>query len=481
MIEILEYTRAFLKKTWRLANQGKQDESDRTKQVAIAVDIEYAGENLELIREDPRYGFDGTDIKAINGVLDDYELARMELLAHHVGEAIPPEKSACRTLRRLVDDVVQQDVGGGGNSANKDKPDKVELKDVQHLTRLERERVANQLKTLKQRLGEVAREQEKLSRTFMHFLDDPQKQEKRSKVNDEKSWFTEASQSDQSNQTDRQNQQGSASGGPKQDRTVEGALAPPSGPKSGSLPANFAEIMKVLKAQQQQLRTELSMLEDQLAQIPIGLNTDRNRSNPIESRKEARAHIEQAKGGMDRFEAYLEEQYYDRQDPNQLALEAPPMLGAISRELMMTRQAILKEVGSYMDDEKERLRQLALNLQEMADAYDKALTPEQRQQLLNSMVAAMGQLDSMAATGPPDNTNVGGERSGRSTGPVLTVNSDYREIIEAAQFTARQFLSKYIEVTQRTDTRVGKDDGGSLKFYEQENDFFESAAESRPR
>jgi hypothetical protein len=134
-----------------------------------------------------------------------------------------------------------------------------------------------------------------------------------------------------------------------------------------------------------------------------------------------------------------------------------------------------------MEDGKEKLRQLALNLQEMTDACEKALTREQHQQLLNSMVAAMGQLDSMASTGPPDNTNVGGERSGRSTGPVLTVNSDYREIIKAARFTARQFLSNDMEVAQRTDTRVGKDDGGSLKFYEQENDFFESAAESRPK
>ena len=478
MIEILEYTRAFLKKTWRLANQGKQDESDRTKQVAISGDIEYAAENLELIREDPRYGFDSTDIKAINGVLDDYELARTELLAHHVEEAIPPETSAYRTLRRLVDDIIQQDIGGGGNSANKDKPDKVELKDVQHLTRLERERVAKQLKTLNQRLGEVASEQVKLSRTFMHFLDDPQTQDKRSKVNDQKSWVTEAAQS---NQAGQQNQQGSAGRDPKQDRTVEGALAPPSGAKSGSLPANFAEIMKVLRAQQKQLQIELSMLEEQLAKIPIGLNTDSNKSGPAEARKQARAHIEQAKDGMDRFEAFLEEQYYDRHDPNQLAMEAPIMLGAISRELMMARQAMQQEVGSYMEDDKERLRQLALNLKEMTDAYEKALTPEQRQQLLNSMVAAMGQLDSIPSTGPPDNTNVGGDRSGRPSGPALTVNSDYREIIEAARFAARQFLSNDMEVTQRTDTRVGKDDGGSLKFYEQENDFFESAAESRPK
>jgi hypothetical protein len=446
------------------------------QQMAIAGDIEYAAENLGLIRDDSGYNLDGTDINAINGVLDEYGLARTELLANHVKDAIAPETRAYRTLRRLVDDIVQGDLKGG-NAANKDKPDKVELKDVQHLTRLERARVASQLKMLKQRLAEVAKEQETLNRTFLHFLRRPQKHKKRAKVNDEKSWLTDASPS---NQAGRQNQQRSAGPNPKQDRTVEGALEPASGAKIGSLPANFAEIMKVLKAQQKQLRTELSMLEEQLAQIPIGLNEDSNKSGPIGARKEAKAHIGQAKNAMDRFEAFLAEQYYEQHDSNQLALEAQAMLAAISRELMMARQSMQQEVASYTDNNAERLRQMALNLQEMANAYDNALTPEQQMQLLNSMAAATAQLNSISSA-PPDNTNVGGDRSGRATGPALVVKSDYQGIVDAARFTARHFLSKGIEVTRRTGTRVGSADGGSLKFYEQENDFFESAAESRSK
>jgi hypothetical protein len=475
LIEILEYTRAFLKKTWRLANQGSPDKGDRTKQVAIANDIEYAAENLELIRDDPRYEFDGTDIKDIKGVLDDYELARTELLAKQVEKAIPPETRAYRTLRRLVDDIVQRDIKGG-SAVSKDKPDKVELKEVQHLTRLERERVARQLKTLNQRLTEVAREQETISRTFLHFLDDPQKQDKQAKVNDEKSWITDGSPSDQAGQ---RSSQGAAGPGSMQDRTVEGALAPPSGAISGLMPTNFTEIMKVLRAQQKQLRAELAMLEEQLAAMPIGLNQDSNKPSPIETRKAARNHIEQAKDAMDRFETFLAEQYYNQHDPNQLALEAPAMLGAISLELMMARQAMQQEAGSYMDDDAERLRQMALNLQDMANAYNNALTQEQRDQLLNNMAAATAQLNSMFSVGPPDNTNVGGNRSGQPSGPVFTVKSDYQDIIDAARFTARQFLSKDIQATGLTGTRVGRDSGGSLRFYEQENDFFESAADNR--
>ena len=477
LIEILEYTRAFLKKTWRLANQERPDESYRTKQVAIADDIEYAAENLELIRDDPRYQFDGTDIEAINGVLDNFGLARTKLLADRVEEAIPPEMRAYRTLRRLVDDIIQGDLKGGG-SAPKEKPDKLELKDVQHLTRLERAHVAWQLKTLTQRVAEVAKEQETLNRTFLHFLDEKPKQDKRAKVNDEKTWVTDPPPSCQGAQ---QSTQGSVGPGPRQDRTVEGALSPPPGAMSGSMPANFTELVKVLRAQQKQLRTELSALEEQLARMPVGPARDGDHPSPVEARKAARAHIEQAKDAMDHFEAFLAEQYYDQQDPRQLALEAPVMLGAISRELMMARQAMQQEANSYTEDDAERLRQMALNLQDMANAYNNALTQEQRTQLLDNMAAATAQLNSMSSIGPPDNTNIGGNRSGRPSGPVFTVKGGYQDIIDAARFTARYFLSKDMEATKRTGTRVGRADGGSLRFYEQENDFFESAAESRPK
>jgi len=475
LIEILEYTRAFLKKTWRLASQESSNEGDRTKQVAIADDIEYAAENLELIRDDSRYGFNDMDIKNIKGVLDDFGLARTELLANHVKNAIPPETRSYRVLRRLVDDIVQRDAKGG-NFANKDKPDKVELKEVQHLTRLERARVARQLKTIYHRLAEVAKEQETLNRTFLHFLDDRQKQEKRAKVNDEKSWVADGSPSDQGG---HQGPQGPVGPSPKQDRTVEGALASASGAMSGLMPTNFTEIMKVLSAQQQQLRIELSMLEEQLAAMPIGLNQDSNKSNSIEARKAAQTHIEQAKDAMDRFENFLVEQYYNQHDPKQLAMEAPAMLGAISLELIMARQAMQQEASSYMDEDAERLRQMALNLQDMANAYNNSLTQEQRSQLLNNMAAATAQLNSMYSVGPPDNTNVGGRPV--PSGPVPTVKGGYQDIIDAARLTARHFLSKDMQVTKRTDTRVGQSSGGSLRFYEQENDFFESAAESRPK
>ena len=475
MIEILEYTRAFLKKTWRLASQESPGEDNRTRQVAIADDIKYATENLELIRDDPRYEFDGTDIKDIKGVLDDFGLARTELLASHVGNAIPPETRAYRALRRLVDDIVQRDAKGG-NFANKDKPDKVELKEVQHLTRLERARVAQQLKTMHHRLAEVTKEQMTLSRTFLHFLDDRQKQEKRVKVNDERSWVSDSSPSDQEG---HQGSSGPVGPNSKQDRTIEGALAPASGAMNGLTPTNFTEIMKVLRAQQKQLRAELSTLEEQLAEIPIGLNQDGNKPSPIEARKAAQTHIEQAKDAMDRFEKFLAEQYYNQHDPKQLAMEAPAMLGAISFELMMARQAMQQESSSYSDDDAERLRQMALNLQDMANAYDNALTQEQRSQLLNDMATATAQLNSVLSIGPPDNTNVGGNSSGRPFGPVPTVKSGYQDIIDAARFTARYFLSKDIQAAKRTDTHIGKASGGSLRFYEQENDFFESAAESR--
>lgn len=147
--------------------------------------------------------------------------------------------------------------------------------------------------------------------------------------------------------------------------------------------------------------------------MPTGPDQDGNRPSPVEARKAARAHMDRAKRAMDRFEAFLAEQYYDRHDPEQLAREAPAMLSAINSELRMAKQAIQQEASSYAEDDAERLRQMALHLEDMANAYDKSVTPEQRRQILNDLAAVTAQLNSMSSFGAPVNAGVAGDRSGR--------------------------------------------------------------------
>ena len=471
LIEILEYSRAFLKKTWRLANQEGLNESDTAKCTAIAHDIEYADQNLRLIRDDPRYGFTPSDIETIDGVLGEFESARAELLDSAVQKAIPPETRAYRALRRLVDDRIQGDLKAGAPVV-KDQPDKLELNEVQHLTRLERAQVAWQLNAMSQQLAAVAREQETLDRTFKHFLDTPPASTDRVEVNDEKSWVTDGSPPG----SPRQTPPGSAGPGTAQDRTVEGALRAAADAANRLTPANFADIMKVLRAHQRQLRAELASLEEQLVRMPIGEDSEGGRPSPIEARKAARAHMDQAQTQMDRFETLLAEQYYDQPDPTPLVQEAPAMLSAIHTELMMARQALQREAGSYTEDDAEQLKQMALNLETLANAYEKAVTPEERTQLLKELSAVAAQFNAMSS-GP---ANIRGGTSSGPSGPVIAVKGyGDRDIVDAARFAARRFLSKDVDATKRSENGIPATSSGSLRFYDQENDFFESTAKSR--
>ncbi|MCF7972733.1 MAG: hypothetical protein K9N55_02845 [Phycisphaerae bacterium] len=476
LIEILQYTRAFLKKTWRLADQvnaDKSQESDTAKSVAIASDIDYAKDNLTLILDDPRYAFNGSEIEVIHGVLDEFESARSALMAHEPADAIPPETRAYRILRRLVDDRIRADCQPGGGSPP-EKPDKLKLAEVQHLTRLERARTAWQLNAVSQQLAEVAREQDALDRTFMHFLDDQPKQNKPVKVNDEKSWVADPPPAGAESQA--------PPGSPGQafppDKTVEGALraSTPVG-KGGSKQGSLADMMKVLRAHQRQLRTELAALEAQLARLPVDQDPEGDFPSPTQAREAARTHMDLARTGMTRFETLLAEQYYDLPDPAQLAQEAPAMLSAIRSELMMARQALRQEVSAYAEDNMEQLKQMALNVEAMANAYETAVTAEERRQLLNTLSAVTAQFN-LSSGGP---NIVGGGSGAAQPGKVVAVKGfGDRDIIDAARFAAREFLSKTLDVTKRPNSRVPETSTGSLRFYGQENDFFENAARSQP-
>ncbi len=471
LLHILEYTRAFLKKTWRLANQDELDERDRAKPAAIARDIKYADENLRMIRDDPRYGFTPSEIESIEGVLGEYESARNALLDSQVVHAIPPETRAYRAMRKLVSDKIQGDLCAGGGGV-KETPDRLELKEVQHLTRLERAQVAWQLNAMSQQLAEVAREQETLDRTFMHFLDATPASNKPFEVNDEKIWIEEGSPQNPPPWPS----EGSTGQTRAQDRTIEGALKPKAVGKTNGI--GFADIMKVLRAHQRQLRNELSSLEEQLTHMPIGQDSETDHPSPMESRKVARTHLDQAQADMNRFETLLAEQYYDQFDPNELIRQAPAMLASIGNELMLARQALQQEAISYTGDDNEQLKQMALNMEAMANAYEKAVTPQLRRQLLNALTAVANQFNALSG-GP---ANIAGDTGPSQLGSVLAVKGyGDRDIVNAARFAARQFLSKQMDVTKRSIESVPGTSSGSLKFYDQENDFFESTAKPQPQ
>ncbi len=73
LLNILEYTRAILKKTWVIAGKSNPTEQDRSRLEFINNDVQYCAEQLALIRDDSEYGFNESQKDVLNTVLGYYE------------------------------------------------------------------------------------------------------------------------------------------------------------------------------------------------------------------------------------------------------------------------------------------------------------------------------------------------------------------------------------------------------------------------
>ncbi|MHC4569647.1 MAG: hypothetical protein ACYTE3_28305 [Planctomycetota bacterium] len=115
---------------------------------------------------------------------------------------------------------------------------------------------------------------------------------------------------------------------------------------------------------------------------------------------------------------------------------------------------------------------MAEQLAEDADALDESLTPEQEKDMLARLEAARRLLELMPE---PQWTTTGPNRGTRSgAAPVLTRGAQLAPA-EAARHLARQFWSISIDARKRRQ-QLSEDEPSDVKFFGQENEFFENAA-----
>jgi hypothetical protein len=103
-MDILEYTRAIVKKTWAISSKTELVDEDRSRLESINGDIQYCDAQLERIRDDAEYGFSELDKAVLNGVLERYKLASGCLGKHDASGALTPIKEAYRILRKFIDE-----------------------------------------------------------------------------------------------------------------------------------------------------------------------------------------------------------------------------------------------------------------------------------------------------------------------------------------------------------------------------------------
>ncbi len=199
LLNILEYTRAIIKKTWAIASKPELTEQDRSRLGFINQDVQYCGEQVALIRDDSQYGFEEPHKIVLNEVIRRYKQASGHLAAYDAASAIVPEKSAYRILRKFILELeLKWSPPPSGKSQQPKKPDSVKLQDKPEFTGYEKERIEGQLKKMQQKLDKLTREQGKLQWSFENFLE--QQAEKKNAVqqnSDSKPSSSDAEKQDQ--------------------------------------------------------------------------------------------------------------------------------------------------------------------------------------------------------------------------------------------------------------------------------------------
>ena len=180
LLNILEHTRAIVKKTWAIAGKSNLTEPDRSKLEFIDNDVQYCAEQLALIRDDSEYGFGDAHKAVLNEVIRYYEQASQYLAAHNATSAMAPAKNAYRVLRKFIIELEKELAPPqSGQAQQEQKPDSVKLQEMPEFPEYEKERIEGELKQLQQKLEKLTEEQKSLKRTFENFLEQ-QAEEKKS-------------------------------------------------------------------------------------------------------------------------------------------------------------------------------------------------------------------------------------------------------------------------------------------------------------
>lgn len=475
LLDILEYTRAILKKTWEITKQPQLTEQNISKLDLINEDVKYCARELAGIRDDPEQGFDSHAKGVLNQILQYYEQASRHLAGHDASSAIPPEKNAYLALRKFIVEL-EMELKPPQESVPKKEPEKIKLQENvrPQPQNMEKERVADELKKMQHDVEKVAKDQQDLKKAFEDLLEEQMQKQKAAKQNT----------NGQSKGAAESKAAGSKAAGSK----AEGAKAASGKSRTGSQsptsgqarqPAQSKAVgkagitgleqrLKMLQAKQATLQEKTLKLKEQLKQI-----TKSPEAAKAEARAEVQKHLDEAIEKMSQSQTKLTKARYEMQLNKQKSADAVETLKSARDELDLTSKALEAELMSGdKQSAAEKAREMAKKLAEDAASLDESVTPIEREQMLARLEAAKRLLEQMPK---PQWTTVNrsGKKDNVARGLVLTQSP--AALTEAARAMAREFWSIALNAKKQMGPLIEREPS-DVKFYEFENEFFETTA-----
>lgn len=489
LLDILEYTRAILKKTWAITKQPQLTEDNISKLDLINEDVRYCARELVDIRDDPEQKFNSHDRSVLNQILQYYEQASRHLAGHDASSAIPPEKNAYLALRKFIVELeMELNPPQSGQSVEKKEPEKIKLQENVRPQDMEKERIADELKKMQHGVEKVAKDQHDLKKALEDLLEEQMQKQKsakqtsngqskaaaeakaaEAKATETKATGTKATEAKASGTeaASGKSQTGSQSptNGQGLEQTRQLAQSKAVG-KAGT--AGLEQRLKMLQAKQATLQEKTLQLKEQLKQIP---------KNPEDAKAEARAevqkHLDEAIEKMSQSQKKLTKARYEMQLNRQKSADAVETLKSVGDELDMTAKALEAELMSGdKQSAAEKAREMAKKLVEDAASLDESVTPIERELMLARLEAAKRLLEQMPT---PQWTTVNRSDKKDNVARGLVLTQSPAALREAARAMAREFWSIVIDAKKRAGPLIEREPS-DVKFYEFENEFFETAA-----
>ncbi len=534
LMTLLEYTRAFIKKTSVVAGKTSLDADDRSNLKSINEDVEYCASLLIQLRDDPHSEFNEAQKAVLNEILKYYENASSDLERFKTADALLNEKEAYRILRKFILELeMDYNPPADGETVPKETPDKLKLKEAIESPEIEPEQMEEALEEVQDNIEQLQAEQNQLQEELDKALKQQKQANEQAKANaqaDQQSSNNNSNQngniSGQSEQNGDSQQQGEGSSGqgnqgqqsnnsqqgegssgqgnsnPQSNSQLQGEGSSgqgnqgqqgnnsqqgegssassiahrPSSILPGKTPDDGRETSQAIaQAQLKMLQAKQSELQSNVSQLQQKLESIAKNSEGSMSQlsKEVQKQLGEALENMEQFQEKMDELQYQPHDFDNKSEEASKMMESAAKKLESAGKSL--ESGLNSSEEGKLAKELKKNADELsedAEKLDNKLSESERIKMEALLEAANKLLDSQAAA---HRASVSRGNGNQGTGMHVLTEEGGAADRDTAREIARHFRFLAIELEKKKEQPI-EDEPSDSRFVEAESDFFENAA-----
>jgi hypothetical protein len=423
LMDILECTRALLKKTWNAAQGPSHSSQAKAVVESLCNDAQFCRSALEMNRDNPGQGFSDAHRAKLSLISRRYKKAEHELHSNRPAQALKPLKQAYQLLRKFVDErILIYRLPSPGPAPEEKRPEQIRLAPTLVLSAEQNQAEQHRVQ---QTVEDLQRQQIRLNEAMEKLLQD----------------HIGSSAS------------ASASG--------ESALS--SSPSQAS-----SAFREAAQAQLDMLGAKQNAIRQATAQIKTHLEKTQYLAGDSSVPFEAERHLTQAMAQMQAVEdqcAQLSGQSDREQDAMSRALVS--QVRAVQQQLQQSSRALETVTKQAADRGAQKARDLAQEMSQLAQAWEHETSPQSREAQRQRLHQAQVLLCSM------------GPRSRGGDNRVLVPTRDAGAgSAQMARDLASQFWSMSLN-GQQQNTRPVPPEPSDIAFSSLEQAFFQRVAEYR--